>query len=481
MSLSEEELVVFKSFLDHKNDFSIDKFCFDKQRAFIEDKNPFKVAVCSRRAGKTVACAANLISVALSKPKQVCLYITLSRNNAKKIIWGDLTEINRNFNLNASTNETELSLTFPNSSVIYLSGAKDKSEIEKFRGLAISLCYIDECQSFRPYIQSLVDDIISKALFDYNGTLCLIGTPGPVPSGYFYDCFTSKEWSKHEWTMFDNPWLERKSGKTHQELLDRELKRKGVTVDDPGIQREVFGKWTVDFDSLVFKYNKDKNAYKHLPEYVTPWHYIFGIDLGFDDADAIAVIAWNDKTPISYLVEEVVISKQGITELAVKIEKLIKKYDPDSIVMDTGGLGKKIAEEMNHRYGLPIKAAEKVRKFEYIEILNDALRTEKFYVEQNSRFAQDAMLVEWDKESTQLKISDRFHSDICDAVLYAFRESLHWLHVPEPAVIRAGTPEWFKREEEELERGAIQAMERAQNVGDDFISSSGLNNDGDWD
>ena len=67
--------------------FVLKDFLFDKQLKFVEDMRPYKIAVCSRRSGKTVACAAHLIDVALTCKEVVCLYITLARNNAKKLIW----------------------------------------------------------------------------------------------------------------------------------------------------------------------------------------------------------------------------------------------------------------------------------------------------------------------------------------------------------------------------------------------------------
>ena len=92
--------------------FNLSAFLFDKQLEFVEDPAPFKVAVCSRRAGKTVSCAAHLIHTCVNNPKVICLYITLSRHNAKRIIWKDLLEINDKFNLQGVTNDSELSLTF---------------------------------------------------------------------------------------------------------------------------------------------------------------------------------------------------------------------------------------------------------------------------------------------------------------------------------------------------------------------------------
>lgn len=408
------------------------------------------------RAGKTVACAADLIRTARARPGVVCLYITLSRSNGKKIIWPELCRINSIYALGGKVNESELSITFPNASKVYVSGAGDRSEVEKFRGLALALCYIDETQSFRDYIRELVDEVIAKRLFDYAGKLRLIGTPGAVPVGYFYECSKSPEWSHHAWTMFDNPHLVKKSGLTHEQILERELKRKGVTRDDPSIRRECFGEWAFDENALVFRYSEELNHYDSLPGSAN-WSYVFGIDIGYDDADAIAVIAWSPDFTGAYLVHEDVCHKQGITSLANKVSSLVDKFNPDKIVMDTGGLGKKIAEELQARYGLPILAAEKTRKFEFIEILNDAMRTGKFFAKRDTRFAQDCKLVEWDRDAaTQPKIKDTYHSDICDSVLYAMRECFHWMYEEPVKIAKPGSPEWIKKQEDELEEAAYK-------------------------
>jgi hypothetical protein len=130
-------------------------------------------------------------------------------------------------------------------------------------------------------------------------------------------------------------------------------------------------------------------------------------------------------------------------------------------VVDTGGLGLKIAEEMRRRWRIPVHAAEKVRKFENLEILNDALRTGRFRARNTSRFANDAMLLEWDMDKLKPDkkvISDRFHSDIVDATLYAFRESPAYSYTPPKEVPKYGTAEWAQAEVERMEK---EAYERA--------------------
>lgn len=447
----------------------IAKVLFKEQLAFVLDPNPFKTAVCTRRAGKTVACAADLLSTCITSKGVTCLYITLSRSNAKRIVWPELKRLNREHNCGGVPNESDLSMHFPDQdSRLYLSGASDRTEIEKFRGLALKKVYLDESQSFPQYIRDLVDDVISPALMDYAGMLCLIGTPGPVPAGFFYDCAQSADWAHHSWTFWDNPFIEIKSGLTHQEVLARELKRRGVTIEDPSIQREWFGKWIMDTDSLVFHYQPDKNHYDELPP--GKYHYILGVDFGFEDADALAVLAWSERSPMTYLVDEIVVAKQGLTELSGQIEMLRNTYDISKIVADFGGLGKKLSEEMIRRWQIPLMPAEKAQKDGAIEIFNDALRRGHFRAKKDSRLASDSMLVEWDRDKStpeKRKISDKFHSDILDAALYAFRESPAFTWVPAPIKPKYGTEEWGKAEVTRMEKEAeeyFKSQEQTESI-----------------
>lgn len=449
--------------------FKLEDFCFREQLAFVRDPARYKTAVCSRRAGKTVGCAAHLISTALEFPGSVALYITLKRNNAKKLIWPELLKINQAFGLGFRPNTTDLSLTHPETgSVIYCSGAKDSSEIENFRGMALKLVYVDEAQSFRPYIEGLVNDVLSKALFDYNGTLCLTGTPGPIEAGYYYDCSQSDKWSHHFWTMFENPWLERKSGRKVMDLVQEDMDRMGVSIDHPKIQRECFGRWVTDRDSLLIHYEESKNHYDQLP--MVKLEYIMGIDIGFEDADAIAVIAWSPASRVTYLVEESVKNKQGLTELVEEITRLQKKYDCSKLIIDEGGLGKKLAEEIRRRHHIPVQGADKLRKMENVAFLNDELRNGRFKAKKDSRFAQDSFLLEIDREKTtpdRLRVKDSYHSDIIDAVLYAFKESPAFTFEAPKKKHAWGTKEWAEEQEDEMFQASLdRALAEKQATGE---------------
>lgn len=474
MKKSEAKEIIAEHII-RSTEFRLERVLFDKQIDFVLDESPFKTAVCSRRSGKTVACASDLTYTAIKNPETVSLYITLSRANAKRIIWPELLRINKRYSLGGMEDNTDLSMHFPNGSIIYLSGAKDASEIEKFRGLPIKKCYIDEAQSFREYIKDLIDEVIAPALMDHAGTMAMIGTPRPVPSGYFYDCAVKSEsWSKHSWTFFDNPFIVQKSGLSHRELLERELTRRGVTADDPSIQREWFGKWSLDLDSLILHYEEEKNDFIEIPP--AKWIYIMGIDLGFNDADAIAVLAWSEAHPETYLVHEQVVPKQDISSLVHQISAVARKYEIAKMVIDEGGLGKKIAEEMRRRHHIPLSPADKARKMENYAFLNDALRRGHFKAKRNSRFAQDSFLLEVDRDKTtpdRIKLKDSFHSDIVDAVLYAFKESPAFTFQPSAPKPKYGTPEWGQQEQDDMER-AVEEYAR------DYEESQKASDPWDW-
>jgi hypothetical protein len=457
--------------------FTISDYCFAEQLRFISDPARFKTAVCSRRSGKSHACAGDMINVANTGPHHNVAYITLSRTSAKRIIWPVLIEIINKFKIKCAINNTELTITFEGGSTIYLMGAKDAGEIEKLRGLSLKRVYIDEAQSIKESIlEVLIDDILAYATMDVNGTICLIGTPGPIAAGYFYNASHSGKWSNHKWTIHNNIWIKIKSGKEPATLLAEERARKGIDETNPTYRREALAEWVTDYDALVFKFNANKNVHDGLPP--GRYNYIFGIDIGFHDADAIAVIAYNYTDRNFYLVEEDVRRKQDITDLANRIKMLQAKYSPIKMVIDTGGLGKKTAEELQRRHSLPLEAADKIRKFENIELLNDELRNGHFKVPRNSLFEDDCYKLEWDRDNPErLKVSDRFHSDITDAVLYAAKEAFAYLAAAEPkkparnsneyeAEIERQLSEKLQQETEAKERGEYSQEELDFIIGD---------------
>jgi terminase large subunit-like protein len=460
--------------------FHAENVLFPEQLAFINDPARFATACTSVRAGKTVSCAADLIHTNEHMPGTTGLYITGTRGMAKRIVWPELLRLNREHKVGLVPNITELTLTNPkNGSIIYLGGANTEDEIEKYRGLSnVAVVYVDESQLIRHYLKELVEDVITKRLYDTNGRCRLIGTPGLVRSGYFYKVLQERTWSHHHWTLHQNIYLSKKNGGlSAEELIERDCQVRGVTREHPSIQRECYGIWADDSNSRVLNYDASRNHFEELP--TRNWSHVMGIDVGFEDADAVAVLAYSDDSPTTYLVHEEVVNKQDLTSLAELIGKLQRKYNVVRSVIDEGGLGKKLAEELRKRWQLPLEPAEKTRKFENLALLNDSLRNSRFKARSDSRFAGDCDQLEIDRDKStpdKLKISKSFHSDVIDAVLYAFKLSPAYSWEPTRARPVIGSREWF------LDQSKVDWDAEAERLKREESGDGGLwpSMDGDW-
>jgi hypothetical protein len=392
---------------------------FDKQKEFHFDTNRFKVAQTSRRAGKTVLAATRLIEAARSTEESVNPYIALTRDSAKRILWPTLLSTLEDYGIKAEPIESELSVKFDTRSQIFLVGADQKNFIKRLRGIKTKRSAIDEAQSFGPHLGELVDDVLTPTLADFDGDIDLYGTPGPVPTGYFFDATEGKFGFKcFRWTLFDNPYMP--NARNFVEALKT---KRGWTDQNPTYLREWLNQWVYDEDALLFKFKRERNSYSELPEGFT-WNTILGIDLGFEDATAFTTVTYSDKHPTVYITHSEKCTHMVPSEIAVRTEQLIERFKPVKIVCDTGGLGKMIAEEIRRRYSIPIHPAEKKEKASNIMMMNGDFIDGRLMVAANlsSLIHQYETLPRGAKGIEE----EGYECDEADAALYAYRESKHW-------------------------------------------------------
>lgn len=436
---------------------------FPQQNAFVEDPARYISAQCSRRAGKTNGLALKFFKTLDKHPKSQCIYLGLTLDSAREILWPVLQEINDKYQIGCTFTESRLTMKHPNGSTLKLFGADMKNFIKRLKGRKYPGVGIDEAQDFGTHLQSLIDDVLTPSIADYeDGWLAVTGTPGPVPQGYFFDVTKNNKYgySHHEWTLLDNPHMPNPEAFIADIIAKREWQQ-----DNPTLMREYRNQWKLDVESLWVRYNEKINHYITMPT-EHKWNYIMGVDIGFNDADAIAILAWSDTSPETYLVEECITKKQGLTELVDQMNFMHKKYDISKVVMDEGGLGKKLAEEVRRRHAINVEPADKMRKQENVELLNDSLRLGKFKAKSASRFAQDSYLVQidWDKSTpNRVVVKKKPHSDIIDAVLYAFKESYAFSHSPSPPPgPKWGTKEWADAQTNEMFEKELEGAQKEQ-------------------
>lgn len=431
---------------------------FPQQHAFVMDQSRLLCAQTTVRAGKSTGLALKFFRAGHKYKNLMMPYIALTRGSAKDIMWPILHEVSERYAIPCDFTENDTTCTIRSTgSSIKLFGADMPNFIPRLKGIKTPIAAVDEAQDFRAHIEDLIETILIARTSEYeDGQVVLTGTPGPIPKGYFYEASTGQRsgFSVYNWSLFDNPYFP-----GARKFVDDLINLRQWKPDNPTLLREYYGRWVMDLDALLIKYDDKINNYASLP--IANWTYLLGIDLGFNDADALAVLAWSPTQPATYLVEEKITDKQGLTELVKQILELNETYKFAKMVIDEGGLGKKLAEEIRRQHKIPVHPADKSRKMEAITFLNDALRTKRFFAKSNSRFAQDSYLVQIDKDKTtpdRTVVKDSFHSDIIDAALYAFKESPAYTYQVQAEKIIYGSPEWQKSEVKRMEE---EAYERA--------------------
>jgi len=128
--------------------------------------------VAHRRAGKTVACVADLVLSALFCKKQEgrFAYIAPQYNQAKDVAWAYVKRLAADIP-GIGFNESELRADFPNGARLRLYGADNP---DRLRGLYFDGCLLDEFADMRP---SVWGEIIRPMLMDRKGWAAFIGTP----------------------------------------------------------------------------------------------------------------------------------------------------------------------------------------------------------------------------------------------------------------------------------------------------------------
>jgi hypothetical protein len=174
---------------------------------------------------------------------------------------------------------------------------------------------------------------------------------------------------------------------------------------------------------------------------------VVGVDLGWNDADAVVVLGYNPQiTRNVYVVYQWKASKVLISELGGRLAELQRKYKPVSMVCDEGGLGKKVAEEINARYGTCLKPAEKTQKRAYIEIVNADLDAGHLKIvcddksgidETREGLAEEYRDLTWKDGAKQVE-NPACANHLADATTYGHRECYNYL---QPAITLARAAE----------------------------------------
>jgi hypothetical protein len=424
--------------------YRIHRTGFDIQQRIVMSKCRHKFLMAGRRAGKTEACVRMVADVIADGGRVHYIHKTLTTGIEQ--IYKPVMDMCDDLGVKvAEKHRNEGTVSFDNGAFFKISGNVTVEDREKKRGEKWHLIIIDEAQS-QAALLYMIDNILEQELIDYAGTLVVGGT-GPRVRGTYWEAMFLGQWAdgrplypdslRLNWNLTDNPHIP-----DHQTALAQIRKDKGLTEESALYQREYLGRIAYDDDALVLRlqeanyYTDDALSKWIAGQPVTDVRFTAGLDFGFVDSDAVAIICYSINKPERWLVYEYKGNRTGVAELATKIMQGVAYVQGNPIFShvenkkffvyaDTGGAGKKIGFDLATQYSLPIQDAYKADKGMAIEMLQDEVRRGWFKVRRDGAFADECLKTVFKRndrdELTREIDDDTYHPDIMDSATYAMR------------------------------------------------------------
>lgn len=410
------------------------KTFFKEQREVIYEVNQAKhiIACCSRRAGKTDLSSGAICYAALVPDSRI-IYINLTFTNAVTQIFENVVSRSEMCGLTiTSSSKASGTIEWNNGSSLRIVGNSNNSEIDKLRGeKKVSLVVIDEFFHQRN-LEYGINEVIGPLLIDRADSCLLgLGTPPRIPKTYGEKVWYEPNWKKFHWTARDNPYIP-----NFEEYIDEICNSKGISRDAPFIQREYYGIMGVyDKEAMVFK---DYKTYENeVPADFKPTHIAIGMDVGFEDYNAIVALAYNVASGLCYVIDERKFNRASISEIIKQVQEVYsnsKKFliernktaELSNIDIYCDMNNKELVYELHSVQHLPAFCCYKYEKNLAISQLAEWCRTGKIFIPKGN-FLEDEFertLYKRDEEDNILpEIDDElFHPDAAMALLYASRQ-----------------------------------------------------------
>src|SRR3990167_7698293 len=174
------------------------------QTSVWNDTHRFRIVCAGRRSGKSVLSQLQVIAWANEKEGKYWI-VAPTYKQAKSIHWEGIQHYVPQ-DLVAKKNEVELSVTFPNGSIIELKGADNPDSL---RGIGLRGLVIDEIASIRNW-EWLWKEVLRATLTDHAAPCLFISTP----KGYnhFHNLYEqgqggNEQYRSWRFTTYDNPYI----------------------------------------------------------------------------------------------------------------------------------------------------------------------------------------------------------------------------------------------------------------------------------
>lgn len=431
-SMTERLLARDQDFLRYR----IYKQCYKEQRDVLLDETSKYILVnTGRRTGKTNLAARWLVKKCAT-PNSPCFYIHLKFDSAISQLFDLCIQSATEAELAIETSsKNEGRIVFSNGSSITFRGNSNKAEADKLRGFRARGIVIDEA-AFQINEKYLVEDIFTPMMADYKDSqMILISTPPRIPHTYYEACYRSGSWTVYEWNAKKNPFIP-----DFNQFIKETCEQKHITEDNTFVRRELMGEFVYDTESRVIKdplmYNGGLDFIKQEIK-AGRFHcdYVYGgADFGFQDYNAVVMIAWDKTQKLGYILPDKKFNKSTVSQIANKhLEAaqeakeilIMSGSDPGNFTIYGDTSDKSIIFEMVTQYNIPEQSAIKHDKMAAVAEMADLLKSHIYTCEGTTLADEYEQWVYKRDETTDAILPEFddnvFHADSGMACLYALR------------------------------------------------------------
>ena len=354
---------------------------------------------------------------------------SMTQDKSISLYWDAIMKYSDELGLGYRSSQKNSVITTPRGNKIRFKSLRDLNVASGGRGDRYILLLVDEIQNVREEVLREFLNVTKPATSDFGGTTILLGTMAHIPAGRWYDIIQEREKNTPyfylDWKQ--NHFISRP--KREAMIEDERINNNEEAGNESAwFRREWFGEPVWDIESLVFLYDTKKNHFLDVDIPEEDRRYVIGVDLGFNDQDAFAVMCYCDYDPRVYLVREYTRRGQDVTSCCEKVQELCEEFNHPTVIVDSGSIGKKVMEEMIHRYGISAIPAEKSEKGGWIHVTRQHLHRGHLKIRQESKSVEEMKKTEWNENQDGWR-KDGFHPDLLDAILYSFRYIYHTMHM----------------------------------------------------